>query len=588
MELNEQRRKLRGLSLFSYFLKLLFIALPIIFILVGYNASPMYYFGILSAAIPILGVWFLRKSINQLKKDVFIKRHWGGDYVDENFGHDRGRCYFDHNRHSFRSVIDEQTCNDLNLHKLYEEMNLALTVPGKNMLYSLLRTPLVDIDELRERDNLIGKFQNDVPFRERILSILLDAYEIKNDYITNFLWNKTPPRDPMFLWYKSLAFISICTLFTPFLLGPFTGIVMIILMFIINLVLHTRKSKSLDSYLPAFSYLRKFLKSARQLARDPEIAGIKGFESLADETGHTDRIIKSSRLFSFSPGMATDMLEQIFIYVRIFFLIDLNNYNNCIAEIDLQKEHIRKIYEIYGYLDAVQTIASFRDYIKKYARPVFIKGSRRIESKDMYYPLLTDPVSNSVLIENHGMIVTGTNMAGKSTFLRTVGLNCLLAQTCLMCFAASYESGVFFIMSSIDKRDDVTAGVSFYYHEAKRIFDMLTANTGDVPLLCLIDELLSGTNSLERVSASIAILKYLKMHNALVIAATHDVKIASLLTEDYLPCFFTDTVEDKGLTFNYKLNPGIVETTNAIRLLEHIGYPDSIIRQALELKKESE
>jgi DNA mismatch repair ATPase MutS len=143
-------------------------------------------------------------------------------------------------------------------------------------------------------------------------------------------------------------------------------------------------------------------------------------------------------------------------------------------------------------------------------------------------------------------------------------------------------------MSSINKRDDVASGASFYYNEARRIFDILTANTGGVPLLCLIDELLSGTNSLERVSASIAILKYLTFHKALVVAATHDVKIASLLKNEFRPCHFTDQVGEKGLEFNYKIREGVVETTNAIRLLERIGYPESIIREALELKKEGE
>jgi len=112
----------------------------------------------------------------------------------------------------------------------------------------------------------------------------------------------------------------------------------------------------------------------------------------------------------------------------------------------------------------------------------------------------------------------------------------------------------------------------------RRMIESLDENT---PVLLLIDELLSGTNSLERESASVAILDYLSQHNALTIAATHDVTIARRLDDRYAVHYFTDRATDTGLSFDYLIRPGIVQTRNAIKLLSLIGYPREVIASAL-------
>lgn len=172
-------------------------------------------------------------------------------------------------------------------------------------------------------------------------------------------------------------------------------------------------------------------------------------------------------------------------------------------------------------------------------------------------------------------------MAGKSTFLRSVGVNALLAQTIGACFAERYTGSRYLVMTSIEKRDALEEGKSFYYAEAERIFRMIESVDDETPVLLLIDELLSGTNSLERESASVAILHYLSEHNALTVAATHDVTIARRLEELYAAYYFTDHATDTGLSFDYKIRPGIVKTRNAIRLLSLIGYPQEVIDSAL-------
>ncbi len=101
-----------------------------------------------------------------------------------------------------------------------------------------------------------------------------------------------------------------------------------------------------------------------------------------------------------------------------------------------------------------------------------------------------------------------------------------------------------------------------------------------MPVLCIIDELLSGTNSTERLAASSAILEYLAARNTRVIVSTHDLELAERLSRSFECFHFSDEVDDAGLKFDYKLRPGISETQNAIKLLAHLGYPKEVVRLA--------
>ncbi len=188
------------------------------------------------------------------------------------------------------------------------------------------------------------------------------------------------------------------------------------------------------------------------------------------------------------------------------------------------------------------------------------------------------------MIENT-LILTGSNMAGKSTLLRTIGLNCILSQCIGFSYSSFCEMPITKIISIINKHDDLQYGESFYYYEAKRISSMINKKEEGYYLF-LIDELLSGTNSLERVSASIAIIEYLlKKEYIISIIATHDIAIADRFSEKCTCCYLSDKIEGRRMTFDYKLKPGIIRTTNAIKMLELLGLPAEIIQNSKSNQK---
>jgi DNA mismatch repair ATPase MutS len=291
------------------------------------------------------------------------------------------------------------------------------------------------------------------------------------------------------------------------------------------------------------------------------------------------RLIARNTQFLFQKAVTSDT-DIVLEYIKIFFLLEVRSFYRTIKEVQLRIEPLRTIYNIVGELDAAQAIASYREGLPHYTKPRLINGSAELRIDRGYHPLIEEAVTNSIMIKDKGVLITGSNMSGKSTFLRTIGVNVILAQTIYTCFADNYEAGFLRVSSSISKSDDLTLGKSFYYMEAERLLKLIQSADFDIPSILIIDELLSGTNYIERLAASEAILEYLIKQNCLVVVATHDLDLAGKLFHTYQCYHFTDRVTEEGLNFDYKLREGITRTRNAIKLLNYLNYPQRIVEKA--------
>jgi DNA mismatch repair ATPase MutS len=204
------------------------------------------------------------------------------------------------------------------------------------------------------------------------------------------------------------------------------------------------------------------------------------------------------------------------------------------------------------------------------------------------HPLLFDAVPNSVtLAPGRGVLITGSNMSGKSTFLRTVGVTAVLAQTLNTCLATEYSAPVLNVRSYIGRSDDLVTGKSYYVVEVESLLGLVAASVESAPHLFLLDELFRGTNAVERIAAGQAVLLELvsdssRPNRHVVLAATHDGELVDLLPESYSAFHFGDVVGPNGLIFDHQLRPGPATTRNAIALLRLHGASQELIRRALE------
>ena len=180
------------------------------------------------------------------------------------------------------------------------------------------------------------------------------------------------------------------------------------------------------------------------------------------------------------------------------------------------------------------------------------------------------------------MGLMGENGAGKSTFLKTIAINALLSQTIYTSTSKEYNAPFYRIYSSMALRDDLNAQNSYYIVEIKSLKRILDAVDKDDkrPVLCFVDEVLRGTNTVERIAASSEILKSLRYKNVLVFAATHDIELTYLLEKYYDNYHFQEKVTDDEVIFDFKLYSGPATTRNAIKLLKTIGYNSDIINAA--------
>jgi DNA mismatch repair ATPase MutS len=176
--------------------------------------------------------------------------------------------------------------------------------------------------------------------------------------------------------------------------------------------------------------------------------------------------------------------------------------------------------------------------------------------------MISNAIANSLTTERP-VLVTGSNASGKSTFLKAIALNAILAQSLHTCLSRSYSSPLFAVMTSMALRDSIRNGESYFIAEIKsikRIFDFLNSK---LPCLCLIDEVLRGTNTIERIAASSQVLLQLAGKNSICIAATHDIELTYILEQCYRNVHFQETIAENGVVFDYKLQEGRSTSRNA-------------------------
>jgi DNA mismatch repair ATPase MutS len=274
--------------------------------------------------------------------------------------------------------------------------------------------------------------------------------------------------------------------------------------------------------------------------------------------------------------------------VNTILLFDANAAYFGGRELRERSAELLRVIDAVGDIDAAIAVASFRAGTEGWTRPVRLAERAAARLTDVRHVLVPDAVPNSVALgPPHGVIVTGSNMSGKSTFLRTVGTTMVMAQTINTCLASRYEAPAFMVRSCIGRNDDIMSGKSYYIVEVESVLSLVRASETTAAHLFLFDELFRGTNAVERIAAGEAVLTQIGQPRDgapsphIVIAATHDHELVDLLQGLYAPYHFTDTVGPEGLVFEYRLQSGPATTRNAITLLQLNGAPPELVERAM-------
>jgi hypothetical protein len=231
-----------------------------------------------------------------------------------------------------------------------------------------------------------------------------------------------------------------------------------------------------------------------------------------------------------------------------------------------------------GRLEALCSVAGVAHDNPEFTFPELVSGPPVLDAVHLAHPLLapTARIGNDVCLPGpgHALLVTGSNMSGKSTLLRAMGLASVMAYAGAPVCASRMRLGELRVHSSLHVHDSLADGVSRFYAELERLRAMLAAARGPVPVLYLIDEILAGTNSVERCTGARWVLGELTMAGALGAVSTHDAQLCQLpapLMTRFEQVHFRESVQDATLTFDYRLHPGPVKAGNALRLMRSLG-----------------
>lgn len=541
------------------------------------------------AAIVLCGILIFGLEAYRAKKveKRFIIRLYDnyGQLADKNYAPERFekiRSFYQ--RHREDGQIDDITWNDLGMDDLFKRMNYTLSASGEEYLYYKLRTLWQDGEELEHFERIVNAFgahpDERVRFQFRMNQLGHTGKYSLYDYIENLDYlGERSSRKNIICDLLFLPFIALLWIQFPL------GVIGTVGLMIYNILSYFKEKSQIDPYITSFAYL------LRLLAVCDEVGSLK-LEECTRELEEIRRMkqamwpLRKNSFWVMSAGNSRagaasgDFFAVIMDYLRMIFHIDLISFNRMLYFLRGHLKEADSLISNIGYLETAVAVWIFRQSLANgWCRPVFVP-KEQVHLTEAYHPLLEQPVRNSISAAR-GILLTGSNASGKSTFLKTVAINAILAQSINTCTAESYSAPFFHVYSSMALRDDIGSGESYYIVEIKALKRILdAAASGERPVLCFVDEVLRGTNTVERIAASTQILDSLGRTGIFCFAATHDIELTELLQDSYDNYHFEEEVRDGDICFNYRLQTGKAMTRNAIRLLELMGYDEGIIEQA--------
>lgn len=510
-------------------------------------------------------------------------------------------------RHEFRSLSDtgEGLCPadhayaaDLDLFgsgSLFQRLSVARTRFGRERLAQLLLAPS-PLEEARRRQQAVRALAADLELRQNFEAHALGLSGVRRDRDAKIRVRSAPNPEPLLRWAES----SPTLLFDPLSVWGARIVPVLTLAAVVghvsfdtplsyvglSLVLHVflilrsaretgRVFNAVSSAEGAFLRYGTLLEIIENLdTSDPLLRGLK--ERLRTGKGLPSEAMARFRRWVGWFDLRHNGLAHVF--VNLFTLWDIH----CTVGLERWQQaagkQLREWFDVIGWFEALSSFASFAADEPGLCYPELIEDGARFEASGLAHPLL-DPdrrVANDVVLPGPGsaLLITGSNMSGKSTLLRSMGVATVLALAGAPVTAQRLRISRLTLCTSIRIADSLERGISHFFAEILRLKSVVDAARGDYPVLFLLDEVLHGTNSRERQIGARWLLAELLRRGALGAISTHDQELCRLpdeLMEKVSLVHLRESVENGQMTFDYRVYPGPVVSGNALRLMRQVG-----------------
>ena len=483
---------------------------------------------------------------------------------------------------------------DLNLtgpRSVHHLLDTSASYGGCARLRDWLLNPLGTPEAVRERQQIVRELTPLARFRDRLglHGLLLGTQPQARwsaDKIVDWLLEESPPRLTPWVWGLGLLAIVNIVLATLYALGHLPPLWAATLL--AYLVLYTYKHRDADSLFSDAYQLERVLRHLRAVliylenfpyGRTPHLAKLcePYWRAAVKPSASLRQIVRIAGAAGVQQSHLLGFLINVLVPWDLFFADRLNRYKAS------AKATLPVWIHTWYDLEALSALAThsylhpdnvFPDIASQNGGPI-------LEARGLGHPLLPDAerVHNDFRLDAPGEIalITGSNMSGKSTFLRTLGVNLCLAYAGAAVHAEALRSVPLRLFTCIQVADSVTDGISYFYAEVRRLKTLLAAlnDEGEAPLLYLIDEIFRGTNNHERLVGSRAYIKALAKGRGVGAISTHDLELIGMA--DDVPgirnLHFREEINDGRMVFDYRLRPGPCPTTNALKIMRLAGLP---------------
>jgi len=516
------------------------------------------------------------------KRIEYLRSVWGKP-IDKHRDIDLIASY--HNLLDFEgteSIVDKKTWNDLDFDAIFAKIDRNISGIGQQYLYHLLHKYESDENILKQRFGLVSYLKGNKELREKIQLNLLGLTGVSSYFIAYLVLIKKLPNTKYYPLFYLCSIVSVASL----LLISFNGIFVFVALAVLltNLILNKIFSKKIYEYFTGFSSLNALIISAISISKIKTDIQIDEIEFLKKKRNILISLKKKLGYLVIDKESLNELALAFIEYLNMFLLFDIIAYYRSVSILLKNQNDIHSVFESVAILDSSISIASYLEEIPFYSIPTF-NNSEVISFQNLYHPLLLDAVPNTVESIMNSVLITGSNMSGKTTFIKTVGINFILSQSLFFSLSKEIYFPKLIIKSAIRRNEDLEEGKSYFFVEIESINNFIKLSEKKKKYLFLIDEIFRGTNTIERLASSTAVLKYLDMNNK-VFVTTHDVELQDLLENNFKMFHFSEQVENSRFFFNYKIKEGPCSSGNAIKLLEIMKYPDSIISEANSIVKE--
>lgn len=514
------------------------------------------------------------------KKLIKIRNEWEtGEFVQLNLDFNSISSYWSNRHRNSKNYVglDQLTWDDLAMNDVFQKLNYTQSTVGSEYLFNQLRD--INPSKKQNEEELYRLIAADQQLREEILLILSRLGKQNYTNSSSFIYDLKDNKIKYAYFYVIFSLLPVASILLMFFSLKY-GIVSLISSLCINTFIYYRNKMKLENDLYSVGYVAAIINTGKRIAnlRHPKL--MIHIKDLKKNVQPIKKVITFNKIASFGSGSGGEF-DVLFEYLRILFLLDFISYNNIIKTISTHQKEYFKVWTIIGKMDAAIAIAFYRKSMGTYCTPTFT-DKEELFFENMAHPLITKPVSNTSSL-GKCTLVTGSNASGKSTYIKAVAINAILAQTINTVIAERWTMKPSYIVTSMAIQDNVLNGDSYFIAEIKSLNRIIKLIEEGKPCLSFIDEILKGTNTIERIAASAAIMEWLSLNIGMNVLASHDIELTEIAENMYVNYHFRESIENGEVQFDYKIHSGPSKSRNAIKLLEMLRYPKSITNRSNRL-----